>query len=96
MITALNRGGAAQSMMKNSKLRSTARIHCVFLVRDFHNGCLSWVDDRVRGADAENEQSRQGIFTACRAFTPGLLAGVLIAVASYRVLRGTMRLSQKA
>ena len=40
----------------------------------------------------DNEHGRP----AFRAFKPGLLAGVLIAVASYRVLRSTRRLNQKA
>jgi hypothetical protein len=36
-----------------------------------------------------DEHGRRGIFTAFRAFSPGMLAGVLIAGASYRVLRLT-------
>ena len=44
----------------------------------------------------ENEHGRQGILTGFRAFTPGLLAGVLIAAASYRVLHATRRLGEKA
>lgn len=42
----------------------------------------------------DNEHGRRGIFTAFRAFSPGLLAAVLIAVASFRVLRAT-RVSDK-
>lgn len=43
----------------------------------------------------DDEHGRRGIFTAFRAFSPGLLAGVLIAGASYRVLRSTKKLSEK-
>ena len=39
----------------------------------------------------DNEHGRQGIFTAFRAFSPGLLVAVLIAGASYRVLRSMRR-----
>jgi hypothetical protein len=37
----------------------------------------------------DNEHGRQGIITAFRAYSPGLLAAGLIAGASYRVLRAT-------
>jgi hypothetical protein len=43
----------------------------------------------------DNEHGRQGIFTAFRAFGPGFLIAVLIAGASYRVLRSTRKLSNK-
>ena len=41
----------------------------------------------------DNEHGRQGIITAFRAFSPGFLIAVLIAGASYRVLRSTRKLS---
>jgi len=44
----------------------------------------------------DNEHGRQGVFTAFRAFSPGLLAAVLIAAASYRVLCSTRNISDKA
>lgn len=44
----------------------------------------------------DNEHGRQGVFTALRAFSPGFLAAVLIAVASHRVLRSTRNVSDKA
>jgi hypothetical protein len=37
----------------------------------------------------DNEHGRQGIVTAFRAYTPGVLVALLIAGASYRVLRST-------
>ena len=40
----------------------------------------------------DNEHGRQGIVTSFRAFSPGLLVAVLIAGASYRVLRSTRKL----
>ena len=43
----------------------------------------------------DNENGRQGVFTAYRAFGPGFLVAVLIAGASYRVLRATRKLSDK-
>ena len=43
-----------------------------------------------------NDHGRRGIFTAFRAFSPGFLAAVLIAVASYRVLRSTRNISDNA
>jgi hypothetical protein len=44
----------------------------------------------------DDEHGRRGIFTAFRAFSPGVLAAVLIAAASYRVLRATRRGSDKS
>lgn len=43
----------------------------------------------------DNEHGRRGIFTAFRAFSPGFLAAVLIAGASYHVLRSTRRLGDQ-
>jgi len=40
----------------------------------------------------DNEHGRHGMFTAIRAFGPGVLVGSLIAGASYRVLRSTRSL----
>ena len=37
----------------------------------------------------DNEHGRRAILTAHRAFGPGLLAGLLIAIASFRALRAT-------
>jgi len=37
----------------------------------------------------DNEHGRRAILTSYRAFGPGLLAGVWIAIASFRVLRAT-------
>ena len=44
---------------------------------------------------SNDEHGGQGIFTAFRAFSPGFFAAVLIAVASYRVLRATRNISDK-
>jgi len=41
----------------------------------------------------DNEHGRYGVCTAFRAFSPGFLAAVLIAVASYRVLLSTRNIS---
>jgi hypothetical protein len=43
----------------------------------------------------DDEHGRQGIFTAFRAYSPGFLVAVLIAGASYRVLRATRKVSDK-
>ena len=42
----------------------------------------------------DNEHGRQGVFTAYRAFGPGFLVAVLIAGASYRVLRATRNVNE--
>ncbi len=43
----------------------------------------------------DNEHGKRGIFTAFRAFSPGFLVAVLIAGASYRVLRSTRKPGDK-
>lgn len=44
----------------------------------------------------DDEHGRRGIVTAFRAYSPGVLAGVLLAGASYRVLRSTRKLADQA
>lgn len=43
----------------------------------------------------DSEQGRPGIFAGFRAFSAGLLAAVLIAVTSYRVLHFSRNISEK-